>query len=322
MVAGAVCLAVAVVLALVWLGLGSIALTPGEVVGALLGQGDRAATTVVVEWRLPRVLSALVLGAALGVSGAICQSLTRNPLGSPDIVGFTSGSHTGALLVLVVAGGTYGQLAFGALAGGIATAVVVYLLAWSRGMQGFRLIIVGIGITAMLGSLNTWLLLTADVEVALGASAWTAGSLNGARWPDAGIATATAALLILVACVAARPLRQLELGDAIATTSGVRIERARLGLLVLSVALTAVVTAVAGPINFIALAAPQIARRLTRAAGVTVLPSACVGALLLTASDGAAQWVFDPVQLPVGVVTVCIGGAYLVWLLVHEARRR
>ncbi|RZQ63349.1 FecCD family ABC transporter permease [Amycolatopsis suaedae] len=320
-VAGAATLGVALACGIALLGIGSIALGPGEVIGALLGLGDRAATTVVVEWRLPRVLAALTLGAALGVSGAICQSLTRNPLGSPDIIGFTSGSHTGALVTMLVVGTGYTHVALGALAGGVATAIAVYLLAWSRGVQGFRLIIVGIGVTAMLGSVNTWLLLTADVEVAMSASTWATGSLNGVAWPDAGVAAAVALALVALSAMIFQPMRQLELGDELAATSGLNTERTRLGLLTLSVALTATATAVAGPINFIALAAPQIARRLVRGSGTTLLPSACVGALLLIVSDGVAQWLFHPVLLPVGVVTVVVGGAYLVWLLVRGARR-
>ena len=134
------------------------------------------------NWRLPRVLLALMLGAALGMSGAIFQSLTRNPLGSPDIIGFNSGAYTGALVVILLIGGTYYEIAVGALVGGIATAAVVYLLAYKRGVQGFRLIIVGIAISAMLGSVNTWMILKAKLDDAMAAAVWGAGSLNGLGW--------------------------------------------------------------------------------------------------------------------------------------------
>ncbi|MGO1855358.1 MAG: FecCD family ABC transporter permease, partial [Microbacteriaceae bacterium] len=147
---------------------------------ALVDPDAGFARTVVLEWRLPRAVAAIVFGAALAVSGAIFQSLTRNPLASPDIIGFSTGSYTGALLVMTLIGGGYLAVGAGALVGGIVTATAVYLLAWRRsGTQGFRLLIVGIAVAALLGSFNTWLLLTANLDVALNAAVWGAGTLNG-----------------------------------------------------------------------------------------------------------------------------------------------
>ncbi len=276
---------------------------------------------VVVEWRLPRALAAAVFGAALGAAGAVFQSLTRNPLASPDIIGFSTGSYTGALLVIIVLGGSYPQLVAGALAGGITTAAVVYSLAWRRGVHGFRLIIVGIAISAVLASVNTWLMLTADLEIAMTAAAWGAGSLAGIGWEQVGIGSTVVVLLLTVLVALAPGLRQLELGDDVARATGVRAESLRMRVIVIGVALTAVVTAAAGPIAFIALAAPQIARRLTATPGTAVVPAACVGGLLLAGADHAARTLL-PVALPVGVVTVIVGGSYLVWLIAREVRRR
>lgn len=306
---------------LVALASGDFELTIPEVVVATFGYGDEFAYTVVVEWRMPRVLASIVFGAALGVSGAIFQSLTRNPLASPDIVGFSAGSYTGALIVIILIGGSYLDVAGGALLGGLATAAVVYLLAFKRGVQGFRLIIVGIAISSMLGSLNTWLLLTAKLEVAMSAAVWGAGSLNAINWDQAGVGSVVVVLLLCAAVALARPLRQLELGDDAAKAAGVSAERSRLVLIVVGVALTATVTAAAGPIAFVSLAAPQIARRLARTPGVALAPAACFGALLLCAADYSAQHLL-PTALPVGIVTIVFGGGYLVWLLISEARRR
>ncbi|WP_433677167.1 FecCD family ABC transporter permease [Microbacterium gorillae] len=299
---------------------GDYPLTLAQVTDALFGAADDFARTVVIEWRMPRALAAVVFGAALGASGAVFQSLTRNPLASPDVVGFSAGAYTGALIVMIVVHGTYLQVAAGAFAGGVATAALVYLLAFRRGVQGFRLIIVGIGVSAMLSSVNTWLMLTADLDTALVAAVWGTGSLNGITWQQTGVGSVLAAALLVVTLGMTRPLRQLELGDDTAKALGVRVEPARLGLMLLSVALIAVVTAAAGPISFVALAAPQIARRLTRSAGVSVGASAMLGSLLLAASDYLAMHAL-PAMLPVGTITVVLGGAYLVWLLVHEARR-
>jgi iron complex transport system permease protein len=312
--------AAALLLALVALGLGDYPLSVPEVVRALVSD-QGFASTIVTQWRLPRVLVALVLGAALAVSGALFQSLTRNPLGSPDVIGFATGSYTGVLVVTTVLGaGTLGVSA-GALVAGLLTALVVYLLAYRDGVQGFRLIVVGISVTGMLHGLNVWLLLRARTEVALAASIWGAGSISLVGWAQALPAFAALAVLTPRVWAVRGPLRQLELGDDAAGSHGLRVERARLAVVVLGVALIATVTATAGPIAFVALAAPQIARRLTGSAGLPLAASALTGALLLLGADLVAQHVL-PTALPVGVVTVVLGGAYLLALIVREARRR
>lgn len=316
-----VLLVVAVVLlAVLALGLGDLRLSVGRVAQALFAPEGVFADRVVREWRLPRIACAIIFGACLALSGALFQSLTRNPLGSPDIIGFSTGSYTGALLVITVFGTSVASTSVGALVGGLATALVVYGLAYRGGMQGFRLIVVGIAVTAMLASFNTWLLLRAQTEVAMAASIWGAGSINLARW-DAAVPVLVILLVLLpVVGVLAGPLRELELGDDAARAHGVDAERSRLGILVVAVALTAVVTAATGPIAFVSLAAPQIARRITRSAGLPLVGSAVTGSLLLLAADVIAQHAL-PANLPVGMVTVILGGAYLLWLLVHEARR-
>ncbi len=308
-------------LALVALTTGSYPISVSQVVSALAGGETGLVHQIVVEWRLPRVVATIVFGAALGVSGAMFQSLTRNPLASPDVIGFSTGSYTGALIMIILVDGSYLEVAGGALLGGIATALLVYVLAWRKSVQGFRLIIVGIAVSAMLASLNTWMMLKAELDVAISAAAWGAGSLNGVSWDQVGIGGALIAVLLVLAGMLSRPMRQMELGDDVAAAQGVGIAVVRLGLIVVGVALTATVTAASGPIAFIALAAPQIARRLARTAGITFALAACVGALLLGAADFIAQHIATN-PLPVGVITVMIGGSYLGWLLFIEARRR
>lgn len=315
-------LVLALLVAVYLLGSGDVRVSPGDAVRAVFGAGEPADVLAVRQWRLPRVLSALLVGAMLGTAGAIFQSLTRNPLGSPDVIGFNTGAYTGALVVLLVFGSSspLGVTA-GALIGGLGTAVAVYLLAYRQGVQGFRLIIVGIALSAMLTAANSWLILKAELPQAIGAAQWGAGSLNDATWGST-VAVGVAAALVLVPCLwATRPLRQLELGDDLAAALGLRVEPARRALLVLGVLLTAVSTAGYGPIAFVALAAPQLARRLTGATGAGLGAAAAMGALLLVASDGLAQRLVPGGTLPVGVVTVCVGGSYLVWLLIREARR-
>lgn len=329
---------VSIVLVLLTLMIALISLVSGtyeigvfDALQALLGHGDPNTNVtpnadaemirmIVVEWRLPRVAMAILLGAALGMSGAIFQSLTRNPLGSPDIIGFAAGSYSGALVVILLLSGGYYAIAAGALIGGIVTASAVYLLAWRRGVQGFRLIIVGIGVAAMLSAFNAWMIREADLQVAMSAAVWGAGSLNGLGIEQLLPAAVVLAVIIPMVSLLSRALRQMEMGDDMARASGINVNRTRLLMMVLGVALTATVTAAAGPISFIALAAPQIARRLTRSAGTALAPSALMGGLLLLSADWAAQHAFG-VQLPVGVMTVSIGGIYFLWLLVNEGRR-
>ncbi|WP_406447055.1 iron chelate uptake ABC transporter family permease subunit [Streptomyces sp. NBC_01613] len=198
-----------------------------------------------------------MVGAALGVSGALFQSLTRNPLGSPDIVGFTYGSATGGLLVVLVVGGTGGQIAFGAVAGGLATALLVYVLAWRHGIHGYRLVLVGIGVSALLQGVNAYLLAKARFTQAAQAMVWLNGSLNGRDWQD--VRPAALGLLVvlpLVALVAGR-LKILEMGDDGAGGLGVPVQHTRLLILVVATAACAVATAAAGPIPFVALIAPS-----------------------------------------------------------------
>ncbi|HEY0248617.1 MAG TPA: iron chelate uptake ABC transporter family permease subunit [Gryllotalpicola sp.] len=314
--------AIAVAIALVSLATGSYALSLGQVVGALTGRETGIVSTIVVDWRLPRVLLAGLFGIALGLSGAIFQSLTRNPLGSPDIIGFDTGAYTGALLVMLTLhiDGIY-STTVGAIIGGLATAALVYLFAFRRGVQGFRLIIVGIGITAMLGSFDTWLLLHAPTQEAISASYWGAGSLDSASYAQLIPAAIAFVILFPAAAALARGMRTLELGDDAGRQLGVNAERTRLLLVIVGVSLSATVTSLAGPIAFISLSAPQIAKRLTHSAGVTLGASAVCGSALLLAADWIAQHAL-PTALPVGLVTVVLGGGYFVWLLIAEGRRR
>ncbi|WP_435749259.1 FecCD family ABC transporter permease [Microbacterium sp. PMB16] len=308
--------------AIVSLGVGDYTVPIPDVVATVFGFGDARSHLVVWGWRMPRVLLALALGAALGAAGAIFQSLTRNPLGSPDIIGFDSGAYVGALLVMTTVGTGFVSVAAGALVGGLATALLVYLLAYQRGFQGFRLIIVGIALSAMLASVSTWVILNTDLNIALAASAWGSGSLNTVGWEQTTPAVGILVVLWGAAALLSRGMHALEVGDDAAVAFGVRTGRVRLRLVILGVAFTATATAAAGPIAFVSLAAPQLARRLTRSAGVTLSAAAAMGALLLVVSDLIAQRIFAPTQLPVGVITVALGGAYLIWLLISEARRR
>ena len=301
---------------------GAVTLELNQVIAALTGNAAKNITMVVTEWRLPRVLMALLIGAALGVSGAIFQSLMRNPLGSPDVMGFNTGAWSGVLVAMVLFGQHLTAIALAAMAGGIVTSLIVWALAWRNGIDTFRLIIIGIGIRAMLMAFNTWLLLRASLETAVSAGLWYAGSLNGLTWAKTWPSAPLLLVMLFFATLLVRRLRLLEMGDDSACALGVRVERSRLLLMLVAVVLTAGSTALAGPISFIALVAPHIARRLSGTARWGLTQAALCGALLLALADFCAQQLFQPYQLPVGVVTVSLGGIYLIALLIQESRKK
>lgn len=321
LVVAGICLAVALGTGVLLIGSGDFPMSPADVVRTLAGQGSPADSLIVNEIRLPRVAAGLAVGAALGLAGAIFQSLVRNPLGSPDILGFSQGAATGVLAVIVLTGAGSVAVAAGAAGGGLLTGLVVYLVAGRHGAHGQRLILVGIGVAAILTGVNGYLITQAEITEAARAVLWLTGSLDGRDWADAAPVIAALAVLgplVLVGC--GRALRMLEMGDDAAHGLGVPIERVRVLLLAAAVLLTALAAAAAGPVSFVALTAPQLARRLTRTAGPNLLPAACMGAALLAAADWAAQRGFPGHQLPVGVVTGLLGGGYLVWLLVTERK--
>nr|WP_246372383.1 iron chelate uptake ABC transporter family permease subunit [Gordonia humi] len=294
----------------------------GDIGRAILGRGDSTDRLIVVDQRLPRTVAAWAIGGAMGLSGALFQTVSRNPLGSPDIVGFTTGAASGGLAAILLAGVTSSAaIASGTILGGLATALVVYLLSSARGVGGERLILVGIAVGAMLASINDYLITRADIEAAETARAWQFGSLNAISWSQAGPLLVAVAVLIPVTLAVSRPLAALEMGDDAAAGLGVDARRVRARILFLGVALAAVSVAAAGPIGFLALAAPQLAKRLARSAGITLVVSIAMGSTLLVVADFAAQRVLSPFQIPVGLVTGAVGGLYLLWLLSATGRR-
>ncbi|TKV60446.1 hypothetical protein FDO65_01670 [Nakamurella flava] len=313
--------AAAVVVVVTAAFLGDFPLPAGDVVASLLGRGTQATDFVVLDLRVARALCAVAIGAALGASGAVFQSISRNPLGSPDIIGFTAGSATGAVVAITVLNVSGLAVAGGALIGGLCTALLVYLLSVGGRTLGYRLILVGIGVNALLWAVNYYLLTAARLEDALTAQVWLVGSLNGRSWEQLWPVLVVLVIAVPLLMMLARPLTLLEMGEDAAAALGVRGNRVRLAVVVLGVLLAAVAVATAGMITFVALAAPQLARRLTGAATVGVLSSALMGGFLLLTSDLVAQRLFAPVQFPVGVATGAVGGLYLMWLLLSEWKR-
>lgn len=313
-------LVLALAAAVVLIGSGDFPIAPGDVVATLLGDGTPVQEFAVMDLRLPRVLVAVCVGAALGIGGAVFQSISRNPLGSPDVIGFGQGATVGALTVIVLFQGDATAASAGAVVGGLVTGAAIYLLAWKRGVHGYRLVLVGIGSAAMLTAVIHYLITKADLVDATRATVWMTGSLDGRDWTQFRPLFAVCCVLLPVVLGHGRALRMLEMGDDAAYALGVHVERTRIVLMTSAVLLVSVATAAAGPIVFVSLSAPQLARRLTRSPGPNLAASALMGVALLLVADWAATQAFGDRQLPVGVVTGVLGGCYLLWLLVTERK--
>lgn len=304
----------AAALFVVTLMVGTLRLTPWEVVASLLHLGDDPSTDFVVrDLRLPTAATALGVGLALGVAGLVFQRLLANPLASPDFVGVSGGASLAAVSTLLFTSAGAAATSVMALVGALAAAVAVYLLAWRGGITGYRFILIGIGLSQLFTALIGYAIARADLTDAREAMTWLVGSVGSAGSFELRALLVGTALLLPVVLLLSRRLDALELGDDAASALGVRVERSRLALLLLSVLLVALATAAAGPMAFVALIAGPIAIRLVGNAA-SIPAAACVGAVLVLAADLVAQHVL-PVALPTGVVTGAVGAPYLIWLL-------
>ncbi|WP_436841463.1 FecCD family ABC transporter permease [Streptomyces parvulus] len=308
------------------IGVGDFPIELPRVLATIVGRGEQVDEFVILDLRMPRALAGLVVGIALGVSGALTQSIARNPLASPDVLGITSGAGAVAVFLVTASGGAATAvvdsvgLSAAALAGGLGTGLLVYFLAWRRGIDGLRLILIGISVTAVMQAVTTWLLVTADIRDVARAQAWLVGSLDNRSWDEVRVALWCTLVLLAVVSCAAFQFKPMHFGDEIAAGLGVRYAAVRAVLLLCAVLLAGVAVSAAGPVPFVALVAPQVAMRLARCPTPPLVASGMVGALLLTGSDLVARTAL-PVSLPVGVVTAAIGGPFLVYLLVRANRR-
>ncbi|MFJ8463536.1 FecCD family ABC transporter permease [Streptomyces swartbergensis] len=308
------------------IGVGDFPVGLPQVIATVFGRGEQVDEFVIMDLRMPRALAGVVVGIALGVSGALTQSIARNPLASPDVLGITNGAGAVAVFLVTVSGGTAAAvvdsvgLSAAALMGGLGTGLLVYFLAWRRGIDGLRLILIGISVSAVMEALTTWLLVTADIRDVAQAQAWLIGSLDDRSWDEVQVAVWGTLVLLVVVTTAAFQFKPMHLGDDVAAGLGVRHSAVRAVLLLCAVLLAGVAVSAAGPVPFVALVAPQVAMRLARCPTPPLVASALVGALLLTGSDLVARTAL-PVGLPVGVVTAAIGGPFLVYLLVRANRR-
>jgi iron complex transport system permease protein len=299
-------------------GVGEFTIAPPDVVRALVGHGESRHEFIVTELRLPRALVGFLVGTALAVSGAILQGLTRNPLAAPEIIGVTPGAHVAAVIVIVALPDTpIAYLSLAAFAGALCATALVYALAWRGGSPPVRVVLVGIGITAVGYAVVTAVISSVDEIIhASQLVTFTAGSVYGTGWTELAILGPVVLVLVTLAIASARHLDALRLGDELASGLGARVARQRRALLALGAALAAAAVATAGPVSFVGLMAPHIARRLVGGAHLAVVPvAAMAGGTIVIVADALARTLFAPVDIPVGVMTAVVGAPYFVYLL-------
>ncbi|TDE92612.1 iron ABC transporter permease [Occultella glacieicola] len=287
---------------------------------AVFGAGNGEGAFTITKLRLPRVALSLGVGVAFGVSGALFQSVLRNPLASPDIIGISGGASLAAAFGLLVLGVSGIALSVFAFAGAVVVAAAIYLLAWRDGVSGYRFVLIGVGIAFAVNAGIGYLLTRAEVNDVRSALVWMVGSIGTPPWPDVGVLSVALLVLAPLVAVTVKRLRILQLGDELAGGLGVSAERARLAVLAVAVALAAVATAFAGPVAFVAFVSAPIARRLLPTAGLALVPSALVGTVVVLAAEFTAQYLLGSLEVPVGIITGVIGAPYLLWLLATSNR--
>ncbi|WP_233491240.1 iron chelate uptake ABC transporter family permease subunit [Blastococcus sp. TBT05-19] len=316
-----------VVLSAISMGRGDFPIGVLDVLRTLVGLGEGPQEFIVLELRAPRVVVGALVGLAFGVAGALFQTFARNPLASPDTLGITIGASAGAVAAIVLTGGTSTGAILGglgiplaALLGALVAGLLLFALAWRAGVDGYRLVLVGIALWAVGNALVDWLLTRAEINDAASAYVWITGSLNSRTWDHALPLAVALCVLLPLALATSRTLTVLQFGDDTARGLGVRLAGAQTAVVLLAVGLVAFAVSAAGPITFVALVVPQIAVRLTGGSRPPLLASGLIGALLVVGADLVTRTVL-PEALPVGILTAAIGAPYLLWLLVRGRRR-
>ena len=319
---GTLLLALVVVVSVaVSLGVGTASIGPARSLAALAGAGDAADVLVVQQLRLPRLRAGLLVGAALGISGILLQTLARNRLATPGTVGLEDGATAFAVASVVGVSTSLLPSAM-ALVGAATAAAVTLALAGGTGTSGYRFVVVGLGVGAVLGAATNLLLVRAPIDAANAAFPWAVGSLNSR--PDAPVVLLAAALAVCLplAALTGRRLAVLRLSDRVAAGVGVRVRGVRLAALALAVVLAGLAVAVGGPLGLVALVAPEAARALCGPRGVPVVASGLTGAALVALADTLGRTVVAPVEVPVGLVTAVLGAPFLIWILLRSDPRR
>lgn len=302
-----------------YLSAGSVLLPPLDAVPALFGSGDLMTVFMVQELRLPRLVAACLTGAAFAVAGCLMQTLARNRLATPGIIGIDNGATAFAIASVIGVGVSLAPPAM-ALSGGLTAAVLTFGLAAGSGTQGYRFIIAGIGVGAVFGAITQLMLARVPIDTANAAYPWTVGSLNARPGGAVLVLAIGLAIGMVLSLGLARSLSILRFKDATAAGLGISVKLRRFLVLLLSVAITALAVAVAGPVGMVGLIGPEIARALSTARHIPIVAAALAGALVMVLADLAGRTLLAPIEIPVGIVTAVVGGPWLIWILIRPQR--
>jgi iron complex transport system permease protein len=299
-----------------------------DVLATLVGRGSVKAQFILYEVRMPETIGGLVVGMALGVAGALTQTFARNPLATPDIIGVTSGASVGAVAAIVLAGGSESVVATTlqvgipgvAIVSGLISATLIYVLALRGGVDSFRLVLVGIGATAIFTGITQYLIARAQLSIASHAQQWLVGSLSAVSWDSIWPVVVALVVCVPLGLGQGRAFDAMALGDDAAQGLGVHLGRHRTVVLGCAVVLTAVAVSAAGPIEFVAFVAPQIVRMIAGASRPPLLASGLMGGILVVVAHTIGRSAFDS-PVPVGIITAIIGAPYLLWLIARPRRQ-
>ncbi|GAV12864.1 iron ABC transporter permease [Paenibacillaceae sp. P-4] len=309
-------------LSLLSLSVGGVGVPLEEVLASLVGRNAEASNLIIMQFRLPRITAAILIGAALAAAGALLQGVIRNPLASPDLLGVTGGASVAVVAFMTfVTGYSIHWVPFIAIGGALVTATLNYVLAWKKGVSPFRLVLIGIGISTAMGALTTFLLISGPTYLAAQVLNWMTGSIYGTNWAYIEVLWPWVAIFIPLSLLMAKELNVQSLGEDVARGLGNRLQLSRMILLFYSVALAGAAVGAAGTISFIGLMAPHIARRLVGNCYKLIIPvSAFIGAIILLLADLAGRMLFQPLDIPAGVFTAGIGAPFFMYLLFKRKR--
>ncbi|NMO97188.1 FecCD family ABC transporter permease [Paenibacillus lemnae] len=307
-----------ILLALISISVGSTTIPMREVIASLFGSADGGNSLIVIQFRMPRALAALLVGAMLAVSGALLQGVIRNPLAAPDLIGVTGGASVAVVSFMTLYTGMYSMqwIPLIAILGALAAGSLNYMLAWKKGVSPLRLVLIGVGISTALSALTTFLLISGPAYLASQVLNWMTGSVYGTGWKHVSAAAPWALVIIPLSFLFSRSLNAQAMGDTVATGLGTRIQRDRLLIMLCSIALAGAAVGIAGTLSFIGLIAPHIARRMVGNAYGALLPTAALtGAVILLLADLAGRMLLQPLDIPAGVFTAAFGAPFFFYLL-------
>ena len=310
----------AILLCCAMLLLGNTIYPVKEVIRALSGDSVKGVSFAVNTIRLPRMLAGLFAGFAFGIAGYVFQTMLRNPLANPNVIGITSGSSAAAVFCITVLHASGAIVSAASVIAGLATVIVIYFLSRGRAFSIGRLILIGIGMQAMLDAVISYLILISSQQDIPAALRWLAGSLNGSQMRELPPLVLTVVIFAPIVILLGKRLSLLELGEQSATSLGVATDKTRIALIVSSVFMIAIATATTGPIAFVSFLSGPIAKRLVGIGFSNVIPAGLVGVNLVLAADLIGQFAFE-VRFPVGIITGLLGAPYLIFLLIRLNRK-